>query len=84
MVMAERSCWRSGTERRGGAPRSGSARGGRGAWDTVEPIAEAGAVAERRAALMGGGITTRAGLACFRGLIAGSFSDSLGLSFHYT
>jgi hypothetical protein len=33
---------------------------------------------------MGGGITTRAGLGCFPGLIAGSFSDSLDLSFHYT
>jgi len=33
---------------------------------------------------MGGGITTPAGLGCFRGLIAGSLSDSLGLSFHYT
>src|SRR5262249_59986969 len=39
---------------------------------------------ERRASSMGGGITTPAGLGCFRGLIAGSFSDSLGLSFHYT
>src|SRR5947209_9070829 len=78
MVMAERRCWRSGTERRGGALRSGSARGGRAAWDTVGPIAEAGAVAELRASSMGGGITTRACLGCFRGLIGDSFSDSLG------
>src|SRR6476620_10294531 len=81
MVLAERSCWRSGTERRGGAPRSGSARGGRAAWDTVGPITEAGACAELRAPSMGGGITARAGSVCFRGLIAGSFSDFLDLSF---
>ena len=62
----------------------GLARGGGAAWDTVEPIAEAGAFAERRACSMGGGITTRAGLGCFRGLIACSFSYFLGLSFHYT
>ena len=84
MVMAERSCWRSGTERRGGASRSGSARGGGAAWDAVEPIAEAGAFGELRASSMGGGITTRAGLGCFRGLIACSSSYSSGLSFHYT
>src|SRR3954463_10526532 len=81
MVMAERSCWRSGTERRGGALRSGSAQGGRAAWDTVGPIAEAGAFAELHASSMGVEITTRACLGCFRGLIAYSFSDSLGLSF---
>ncbi len=84
MVMAERSCWRSGTERRGGAPRSGSARGRRTARDTGGPIAEAGAFAELRAASIGGGVTTRAGLGGFRGLITCSFSYSLGLSFHYT
>src|SRR3954466_180769 len=76
--MAERSCWRSGTKRRGGALRSGSARGGRAAWDTVGPLGEAGAFAELRASSMGGGITTRACLGCFRGLIAYSFSYSFG------
>src|SRR4051812_11293808 len=84
MVMAERSCWRSGTERRGGAVRAGSARGGRADWDTGGPISEAWAFAELRASSMGGGITTRAGLGCFCGLIADSFLSSLDLSFHYT
>src|SRR5436190_13908315 len=77
MVMAERSCWRSGTDRRGCAVRSGSARVGRAASDTVGPIAEAWAF-ELRASSMGGGISTGAGLGCFRGLIADSLLVLLG------
>src|SRR3954452_7768781 len=85
MVLADRSCWRSGTERRGGAGRSGSARVGRAAWDMAGTISEAWAFAELRASSEGGGITTRACLGCFRGRIAYSFMDSLGLSLiHYT
>src|SRR4051812_10194098 len=78
MVLAERSCWRSGTDRRGGTVRSGSARVGRAASDTGGTISEAWDLAEPRASSVGGGITTRACSRCFRGRIAYSFHGLLG------
>src|SRR5450755_2142264 len=78
--MAERSCWRSGTDRRGWAVRSGTARGGRAASDTAGPTAEAWAFAEGQATSVAAGIPTVLRWGCFRGPIAYSFSFFLGLS----
>src|SRR5665213_2211806 len=73
MVMAERSCWRSGTDKRGWAVRSGTARGELAVSDTAEPTAEAWAFAGGQTTSIAAGIPTVLRSGCFRGLIAYSF-----------